>query len=165
MTEKLKIVIPKVKFKDSSIDDVVKFIKKSSKNLDTNGTGVNIILMKNKALEKAKINLDADNMPVGEVIKYVCQQVKAPYKVEKHAIIIGSTARFQQMSTVFYLAPGKLIDAVDKQYMGDFEAFLKQLGVRFAPGSKVVLVRGKSRLIITNTQEEHNKLTKFLRKI
>ena len=69
------------------------------------------------------------------------------------------------METKFYLAQAKLIEAVDDKYMGDFQKFLELVGVKFGPGAKVVLVRAKSRMVITNTAAEHVKMAKMLKQL
>ena len=163
---KLKLVIPKIRLQDSSIEDAVAYIKKFSRNLDPDQAGINIILFVDKKKSKdIKINIDADNMPVAEAIKYICDQAKLPYVVENHAVVIGHSPRMVRMETKFYLAQAKLIEAVDNQYKGDFQKFLELLGVKFSPGAKVVLVRAKSRLVITNTAAEHVKIAKMIKQL
>lgn len=163
MLEKLKIVIPKVRFENHSIADVTSFIKKMSKNLDPESKGINIVLMKDASESKAKINLDADSMPVAELIKYVCQQANLSYKVEKFAVVIGNKAGLHQMTTKFYLAQNKVISIIDQSFKGDTEAFMKQIGIKFPPGSKVTLVRSMNRIVLTNTADAHEKVSSLLK--
>lgn len=163
--EKLKIVIPKVKFKDHSVADAVAFIIKMSRQQDVDKKGINIVLLKDATASKAKINLDADNIPVAEIIKYICLQAKLSYKVEAFAVVLGKKGVAGQLDTKFYLANAKLIGIIDESYKGNMKTFLEQVGVRFPPGSKCTLVRSMNRLVITNSKEEHEKLKKLLKQL
>ena len=166
MSSKLQIVIPSVKFKDIGIDAAVDMIRRSSKKQDPDGIGINIILVTDsKKSQEIKVNLEADNMPVGEIIRYICKQNNLPYKVDKYAVVIGQSKNLKKMETKFYLAQAKLIQIIDDNFDGDSQKFLKTIGMKFGPGAKVALVRTKSRLVITNSEDEHKKIAKILKQL
>ncbi|MCM8525400.1 MAG: hypothetical protein NE327_02710 [Lentisphaeraceae bacterium] len=162
---KLKIIIPKVKFADHSVADAFEFVVKMSREQDVDKKGINIVLLKDAKNSKVKINLDADNMPVAEIIKYLCLQAKLSYKVEAFAIVIGNKGVVGQMDTKFYLANAKLIGIIDESFKGDTKVFLEQVGVKFPPGSKCTLVRSMNRIVITNSKEQHEKLKTLLKQL
>ena len=90
INKKLQLVLPKVRFEDGDFDLVLDFLKRRTRDLDHKGEGLNIIFSLNdKHANLGKVNLDADDIPVGEIIKYICNQLKLKYKVEKHAVIIS----------------------------------------------------------------------------
>ena len=131
------------------------------------------------------INLDADNMPVGEVIKYICDQLGLKYKVEEFAVIIGDNAKFQELETNFYsisaglleIVENKTADGVGDAGLGglgdagggdggpDFQGYFQKLGITFPPGAKIKFVQTAMRLVVTNTPENHQKLEEVLRNI
>ncbi|MCM8539586.1 MAG: hypothetical protein NE328_04875 [Lentisphaeraceae bacterium] len=162
---KLKIIIPKVKFENHSVADAISFITKMSRDQDVDKKGINIVLLKDAAASKVKINLDADSIPVAEIIKYICLQAKLSYKVEAFAVVIGNKGGVGQLDTKFYLANAKLIGIIDESYKGDMKAFLEQVGVKFPPGSKCTLVRSMNRIVITNSKEQHEKLKTLLKQL
>lgn len=162
---KLKIVIPKVKLKDHTVADAVSFVIKMSREQDVDKKGINIVLLKDASASKAKINLDADNMPVAEIIKYICLQSNMSYKVEAFAVVIGKKGIAGQLDTKFYLANAKLIGIIDESYKGNIKTFLEQIGVKFPVGSKCTLVRSMNRVVITNSKAEHEKLKKLLKQL
>lgn len=87
VAQKLKLILPKVRFEDRELDFVVDFLKRATKGLDPKKEGLNVIINVNKKL--GKINLDADDIPVGEIVKYICEQLQLKYKLEKFALIIS----------------------------------------------------------------------------
>jgi hypothetical protein len=167
ITEKLKIVIPKVRFENRDLDFAADFLKRISRDLDADGVGINIIiLVKKKKGEKEKlINLDADNITVAEFIKYVCDQLDLEYVVEKNAVLIGNDARLSKLETKFYILPSSMVGIVAGNGKADFTDFFKKLGIKFPPGAKMVHVKKVSRLVVTNTAEEHKKIRKIFSQI
>lgn len=220
--KKLQIVIPKVRFEDRDLDFVVDFIKRTTRDLDEEGEGLNVIVSVNDqapaaAVDQApvddldaaldapidgapaapaggggkKINLDADDIPVGEVIKYICDQLNLKYKVEEFAVIIGDNEKFQQLETNFYTISAGLLEIVETKTaegignagggggLGgigggidagggggpNFQAYFQQLGISFPPGARIKFVQGAMRLVVTNTPENHSKLEEILRQI
>lgn len=88
--DKLKLIIPKVRFEDQGLKLVIDFLQRTTKDLDPKNKGLNFIVKINKNVNPQNmVNLDADNMPVGEIIKYVCDQLNLKFKVEKFAIVIS----------------------------------------------------------------------------
>jgi type II secretory pathway component GspD/PulD (secretin) len=213
--KKLQIVIPKVRFDDRDLDFVVDFIKRTTRDLDDEGEGLNVIVSVDGGNSPApapaaveddglggdefgldeddgaaavapasngkKINLDADDIPVGEVIKYICEQVGLKYKVEEFAVIIGDSASFQTLETKFYSISAGLLEIVEtKESTGDlvgglgddapdegnkFLKYFETLGISFPPGAKMKFVPNAMRLVVTNTPVNHRKLEEVLRQI
>ncbi|MCJ8330652.1 MAG: hypothetical protein HRT89_07655 [Lentisphaeria bacterium] len=68
-----EIIIPRVSFKDASLDSVTKFIRKRSKSRDfIDGNGINISLHKKLSGKDApKVTFDFDNIPITNLIYYL----------------------------------------------------------------------------------------------
>lgn len=162
---KLKIVIPKVKFQDQSVTDTFAIITKMSREQDPDKKGVNIVVLGDAKNTQTKITLEADDLPVAAIIKYVCDQAKLEYRVDKYAIVIGNKGAAEQLATKFYLANAKMIGIVDEQFKGDFKVFLEAFGVKFPPGAKATIIRNMNRLVITNSLDEHEKLKKLIKQL
>ncbi len=168
--EKLAITIPKVKFEKQTLEFAVEFIKRISRDLDLDGVGINIVLaVEDKGKDKKLINLDADNMSIAELIKTICSMHGLNYKVEKHAVLIGSHTKLQIMETKFYVVSSTFVGLVSQLKPEDdkdaFQNFFELMGVRFPPGAKMVYVKSVLRLVITNTPEQHKKVNEIMRQI
>ena len=85
--KQFKIIIPKVRFEDRDTDFVVDFIKRTSRDLSEDNSGLNILSMINT---NKKINLDRDNISVKEVIDEICKQVNISYHIEANTIILSA---------------------------------------------------------------------------
>ena len=81
------IIIKKVEFEDAKPLAVFKFLRIRSKELDPTGKGVNFVfkdLREHKTLVTVKLN----NIPLSEVIKYVCLTGNLNYKIDAYAVVI-----------------------------------------------------------------------------
>ena len=77
ITEKLKLVIPKVRFNNKKLNFVVDSLKRTTRDLDPKKEGLNVIVgLGIKANPLAKVNIDVDQIPAGEVIRNICKQRK-----------------------------------------------------------------------------------------
>lgn len=88
--EKLKIIIPKFK-KNSTIQEVLAALRDESIKNDPDQKGINIIYRMGPEKGKDKnFNFDFENLPLGEIIRYICLVSGLKYKVEKFAVIISN---------------------------------------------------------------------------
>lgn len=128
--KKLELVIPKVNYVNASVESVVSNIKRVTKLLDPDGVGLNIVLKISKDLsgdsgleddtfgegaEATGVNLEFDQIPVEELLKYFCDQAGLKYRVEEYAVVItekGAETSFD-MTTKFYPVAPNFQDAID----------------------------------------------------
>lgn len=61
-----KLIIPKLVFRDASINEGVAFLLSKGRSLDPEKSGVNIILVPWKGMEEIKLNLNLSNVSFGE---------------------------------------------------------------------------------------------------
>ncbi len=88
-TEKLrKVVFEKIQFDETDVVEAFGFIRKKSKEDDPDGKGLNIVLKGIKKGESA-ITLELDDIPAGDLVRYICIAANLEFKVETYAIIIS----------------------------------------------------------------------------
>jgi len=66
-----KIIIPQVSFQEASLNEVVGFLVKKSRELDPDKQGVNIILQDAPRGQPATITLNLRNVPLLQAVKYI----------------------------------------------------------------------------------------------
>lgn len=103
--EKLnKITFPEINFREAVISDVVNFLSTKSRELDSDKVGINIVLGAGVPAAPAPapgeaappatagnvrpITLSLRNVPMVEVLKYVCSLANLKYRVESNAVLI-----------------------------------------------------------------------------
>jgi len=127
-------------------------------------------------------DFDFENMPLGEIIRYICVGSGLKYKVESNAVVIADAqVVIDEMVTRFYPVSssvfnvlketgeraGGLIDddSVDVGGETSVEEYLKAMGVKFNAGAKVNYIEGVSRLVLTNTVTEQRRVQKILNEL
>ena len=115
LAEKLsRLVLKEIDFTGADIQSVVKFLAQESKRIDSvDGTGVNIVLGVNEE-ELANIppvTMHFENMPLNEVIRYLCQMCNLKYRIEEQVLTIGTDA-IDEMDTRFFKVRSALISKI-----------------------------------------------------
>ncbi len=132
------MIIPKIDFEDASISSVITYLNRESKIADTEGKGINIIMRLSNTQPRPKgITLQLDDVPIGEIINYVCKAAGLKYRIEDEAIIIGDNS-INEMETKFFPIKSGLINSIvsnlnindkevdpDAKQLLDTESFLK----------------------------------------
>ena len=116
LSDKLsEIIIDQIDFEDATITSVVNLLIQRSKELDpsANKTGVNILLRltPEEVMSAPKITMSLDGIPLGEVIRYICQACVLKYRVEERAVIISSEIT-DIMETRFFKVRAALINNI-----------------------------------------------------
>ena len=126
------------------------------RDLSKEGNGLNIITTV-KSTNK-KINLNLDNVPVGELIQYICLQLKITYKVQENKVIIRDNIFFDGLETHFYdITPG-ILEYLHEHGSNDAIEAFKSLGVDFEAGAKISYLSKVPKIVITNDSRNHKKL-------
>ncbi len=117
LSDKLsEIIIDQIDFEEATITSVVNLLIQRSKELDpsANKTGVSILLrLKPEEIQSIpKITMSLDGIPLGEVIRYICQACNLKYRVEERAVIISSEIT-DVMETRFFKVRAALIGTID----------------------------------------------------
>jgi general secretion pathway protein D len=109
------IFIPRIEFDNTSLNSVVQYLITESKENDTSieKTGVPIMLQLNtdQIAQIPTITISLDDMPIGEIIRYICQSTGLKYRVEDRAVII-STDITAVMETKFFKVRANIINSI-----------------------------------------------------
>ena len=66
-----KIIIPKVAFRDATVNEGVDFVRTISRQLDPDNSGVTIILVASEETKSKRVDLDLINVSVSDAVKYL----------------------------------------------------------------------------------------------
>ena len=114
------MVMPNIDFNQVDIQSAVKFLNQESKRNDPDGLGVNIILsLTNEELASVpKLSLSLRNLPLTEVVRYMCQKCGLKYRVQAQALVIGTSA-INPMEMRFFKVRAALIQRIAPPSMND----------------------------------------------
>ncbi len=114
-----------------------------------------------------KINLIIPNQSLYDALKLLCQVADFNYRIEEHAVVVApKSVALEDFETQVFPVERTVFDDIDME--GDSKAlqgFWEVRGVHFPTGAKVVYDSRISRLIVTNTPENNQKLHEVLQKI
>ena len=137
-------------------------------------------------------NFDFENMPLGEIIRYICISSNLKYKIDSYAIIIAHpSVQIDEMVTRFYpvnssvfaalsdnapVSNGGELDlggSLDDIGGGDegggdgqqVRKYLEAMGVQFPAGAQVAYLQGVSRLVVTDTVTEQRRIQEILNQL
>ncbi len=115
LSDKLsRLILEKVVFTKAEIQPVVKFLAQESKRVDViEGTGINIVLAIDvEEIEKIPlVTMSLENMPMREVIRYLCQICGLKYKIQEQVLTIGNNS-MDAMETKFFKVRSALITRI-----------------------------------------------------
>ncbi|MBL9115485.1 MAG: hypothetical protein JNJ83_10810 [Verrucomicrobiaceae bacterium] len=179
LEQKLRTMrLPKVDFTGASLDEVVEYLRITTRSLDPEGKGVDFIVSAPEETRNRQLTLTLQDVPLEEVVRYVVQIAQAAYRVEEAAVVITSIT---EKSTVLIsktyrvppdflqtgdagsaapaaapadpFAPGQAAAAgVPIRRMGAKE-FLEARGVTFGPEAAASFSPATSTLVVRNTAE------------
>lgn len=82
--------LPKIQFAGAALDEVVEFMRLSTRNVDPDGTGISFVVNVDAETRSRSIALDLVDVPVEELVRYVTQLTGTAYRVEENAVVITS---------------------------------------------------------------------------
>jgi general secretion pathway protein D len=110
-----EIIIDQIDFEEATISSVISLLIQRSKELDPspNKTGVNILLRltPEQVVNTPRITMSLDGIPLGEVIRYICQTCGLKYRIEERAVIISSEIT-DIMETRFFKVRAAMINNI-----------------------------------------------------
>lgn len=88
-----QIILPRVAFSETSIDEGLEFLRTKSRALDVTETdpnrkGVNLVLEKNENSRSAKISLDLIDVPLYEALRYFAELANLKATVGTKAVVL-----------------------------------------------------------------------------
>lgn len=135
------------------------------------------------AASEITVTLDFDNIPLEQVIHYICTGSGLKYRVEEHAVIIADPDRALDPTEtrIYPVEPGFLTTSgtgdirsrIEEDQGGagaagsavDPLSFFQNYGVDFPEGAKIAYNSRTSRLIVTNTPTNLRKVEQILREL
>ncbi len=107
-----QIIFPGIEFEDADIFAVIRQLNRLSKRYDPDKAGVTIVsgFDKTTAEQLPKVTMSFSKIPMGEVLRYLCQATGLKYKVDESAIIIG--VNVDTMRTAYFPVRGDLIAGI-----------------------------------------------------
>lgn len=203
---KLKTIsIPVIDFEDTSVEEAIDFLRLRSIELDTQELdpgkkGINFVIRKPRVGGAGDAGLEADaaaglgaaedpgslrikelrlrNLPLAEVLKYICEQTKLRYKVDEFAVtLVPATETNEDLFTRSFRVPPDFLSKLggggaggddgggDDPFAEDASSgsarnlaprkneteLLKDNGVKFPEGASAKFFAGSSTLLVRNT--------------
>jgi hypothetical protein len=168
------IVIPSVAFQDATLEEAVDFLRKRSVELDTTELdparkGLNIVVRRaaekpgaasgKETVKQADIRikeLQLRNVPLAEVLKYICEATRMRYKVDDFAItLIDPNEPEDLFNRTFHVPPDFGSSLVPIQDL------LKLCGVKFGEDASATLI-SPDMLVVKNTPTEIDKIEQLI---
>ena len=121
LSEKMaSMVIDDIAFDRVDIQSAVRFLKQQSQRIDPDHLGVNIILsLSNEELASVpRLTLTLREVPLTEVVRYMCQKCGLRYRVQDQALVIGTSA-IDPMEMRFFKVRAALIQRIAPPTMGE----------------------------------------------
>ncbi|MBU8902194.1 MAG: hypothetical protein KOO69_05610 [Victivallales bacterium] len=188
-----RIIFPNIEFDDADIFSVIRFLNRLSKRCDPDkvGVGVHAGFDKKTANELLKVTMSFSNIPMSEVLRYLCQNVGLKYKIEEGAVILGTSV--DEMQTEYFPVRADLISSITGSEGGDEEEeedldmdadstleeedkpakmslnsqalikFFEDRGVKFGSNSSIAYSRRSGKLVVRNTMINLRRLEELLR--
>lgn len=112
LTKLEKIVFPRIEFEDMNVLTVIRYLNDRSKLYDTDKEGVNVTAgFDTQVAERlGRVTMSLSRIPMGEVIRYVCQDTGLKYRVEAGGVLIGPNV--DEMQIQFFQVRGDLISSI-----------------------------------------------------
>ncbi len=104
----------KVDFSAASLDEVIEFLRITSRNVDPDGRGVDFIMSAPQETRARTMSLTLNDMPLEEVVRYVVDLAGAAYRVEDSGVVITSlTDTSTAMISKSYRVPPDFLQSAD----------------------------------------------------
>ncbi len=105
------IVLPKVEFTGTTVEEAVEYLRVRSRDLDPKGRGVDFVVNLPAEMKSKAITLSLEQAPLEELIRYITEMSGVAYRVEDRAVVILSlTERSGQLLTRQYRVPPNFIE-------------------------------------------------------
>lgn len=109
-----QLIVDNIEYDGAPIVNVISHIKQKSKEIDPDGVGINIVLnLPPEESDKVKVkNITLDQVPLLEVLRYICQQTGLKFRVEEKTVMIGSSKTIDEMELRFFSIRSAIINSI-----------------------------------------------------
>lgn len=93
VVEKLKaIVIPRIEFVNTPLEDAVAFLVQRGREIDPTGEGINVIFAKELDAKRraTQVTLELTNVPLSDALAYCTQLADVKMDLEEHAVVLSA---------------------------------------------------------------------------
>lgn len=159
MQENLEIVIKQVNFEDEDMTFIADFLKRVTRDVSSDGRGVNIIVKLDKNVPK--INIKATDLKLKDLLDYMAEQMNVEYKLSENAITFQHQKSFF-LPRIKYTVNEKLLELMKIKGQLSFRQRFKELGINSFPLDEVTFHQKDGILEILTTKENHAKIKKLI---
>ncbi len=106
------LIIPHIEFKQIPPKEVFAVLRRRAKDLDPEGYGINFVFKFSasgaKAFQRRRITMTMDNIPVSELIEYICMGIGFKCSFEENAVLIfdPKAATGEMQTRIYHLEAG-----------------------------------------------------------
>ena len=86
-------IIPKAEFNGATLEEVIEYLRVTSRSNDPQGTGIGFVLNVEAETKARAITLTLKDVPLEEVLRYICEMSGTAYRVEENAVSIFSLSQ------------------------------------------------------------------------
>jgi general secretion pathway protein D len=102
-----QIVLPRAEFEEASLSSVVSWLRMKSRELDPAAEGINVFVRQAPEADapsrRARITLEVTNVPLADLIRYICDASGLRYRFDDAAVVIADPSfPMEKMETRFY---------------------------------------------------------------
>lgn len=106
--------IAKIDFSGATLEEVVEYLRITSRDVDPEGKGVDFIVNVPDETKTRALNLAINDVPLEEVVRYATEMAGASFKVDDNAVVITSmTEKSTQLISKSYRVPPDFIQNSD----------------------------------------------------
>ena len=116
-----KIKIESIELKDTKLSDAVNLIRDLCKKADPEGKGLNISFIapkddKGKTIDPVISDITLTNIPLKDLLRYVCEATGMTFKVDEFAVMImPKKMAGDKMETRSYKVRPDVVDSIDEK--------------------------------------------------
>ncbi|MCM8531705.1 MAG: hypothetical protein NE330_11130 [Lentisphaeraceae bacterium] len=152
-------VIPEVRLESKSLVDTIGFLQQE---IERQKLPINIIL-KFSGNSNVNISLDADDIPIIEMVKYICEHLELEFSVDDNVVLIGDINVHIPLEVKIFKYPKVLNDLVGKKKDIAYRRLFENLGAEFSHGSSLKVVSDYQYIVSWNTPKNHKVLSMYIR--
>jgi hypothetical protein len=168
-----RIILPRVGFRDASLEDAVRYLRELSVKLDAGEEdparrGINLVIQQPEAVRGPVITLDLANVPMDAALKYVATLANVQCVVQDHAVVLAPMGATAVLLTKSFVLPNGWIEKVATRLPepvrkgNDIREVFMALGVEFPEGATAAYTADSKRIVVRNTAENMDLLEALL---
>ena len=109
-----RIIYPRFEFDDAEISAVLKFLNNRNAEYDPDKEGITIESgLRPEDAERIRVTMSLNDMPLGELLRYICQATGLKFRVDENSIYIGTNV--DEMETHQFQVRGNLIGFIESE--------------------------------------------------